>query len=127
MGAILDNLIKDHGVTLEQAKLALSKWKIEPLMFRDKQIGEIMFQNHEAHFAIDEQYRLKIGRKQMMTEVVDDLLSKHDFLVTKLFKHDKTKRLIELFGFKKTHEDNQYEYFWLDKETRNDRYRNTKT
>ena len=127
MGVILDNLVQDHGVTVEQAKIALKNWRIEPLMFRGKQIGEIMFQNNEAHFAIDTQHRLKIGRKQMMNEVLDDLLSKHEFLVTKLFKHDKTKRLIELFGFMKTHEDNNYEYFWLDKETQNDCHRNSKT
>lgn len=126
MGAILDSLINEEGYTLEQAKLGLANWKIEPLMFRGTQIGEIMFQNNEAHFAIDKQYRLKIGRKEMLNEVVNGLLDKREFLVTKLYKNDKVKRLVELFGFRKTHEDANYEYFWLDKETRNDRHRHSK-
>lgn len=127
MGAILDSLVKEQGYTLEQAKLGLTLWKIEPLMFRGAQIGEIMFQNNEAHFAIDEQYRRKIGRKEMMNEVIDSLLEKREFLVTKLYKNDKVKSLVELFGFRKTHEDANYEYFWLDKETRNDCHRHSKT
>lgn len=121
MSEIKDYLV-EQGYKLEQVKAALSLWKVEPLMFGDKQIGETMMQNNEIHFVLNSQFRKVIGRKQMMNSVVDALIDKHGFLVTKLFKQDKQKKLIELFGFRKTHQDDSLEYFWLDKETKNDRY-----
>lgn len=127
MKELQDYLVHEENITLEQAKLALSKWNIEPLMYRDVQIGEVMMQNNEIHFALNKNFRMIMGRKTMMHEVVDALIDKHEFLITRLFKNDKHKKLVELFGFKKTHEDEQHEYFWLDKDTKNDRHSNTKT
>lgn len=126
MKEIQNYLVNEEHITLEQAKLALTQWSVEPLMFRDVQIGEVMLQNNEIHFALNKDYRKVIGRKTMMHEVVNALIDKHGFLVTRLYKNDKSKKLIEFFGFKKTHEDKQHEYFWLDKDTKNDRYSNTK-
>lgn len=116
MSVIQDYLVS-QGYTLEQVKAALTQWKVEPLVYNGKQIGETMMQNNEIHFALNSEFRNVIGRKQMMLSVVDALIEKHGFLVTKLFKQDKQKKLVEKFGFKKTHEDDKYEYFWLDKET----------
>lgn len=126
MNDIRDYLVNEENLTIEQVKLALSQWIVEPIMHNGVKIGETMMQNNEIHFALGKDYRLVIGRKKLIDEVINALLEKHGFLVTKLHKNDKLKRLIELFGFKKTHEDEQYEYFWLDKETKHDRHSNTK-
>lgn len=125
MKEIQDYLINEERLSMEQVKLALLKWKVEPLIYRGVQIGETMMQNNEIHFALNKQFRKIVGRKEMMHEVVNALIDKHGFLVTKLYKKDKYKKLIELFGFKKTHEDELHEYFWLDKDTKNDRHSNT--
>lgn len=126
MKEIQNYLINEEHLSIEQVKLALLKWNVEPIIYQGVQIGETMMQNNEIHFALNKRFRKVIGRKQMMHEVVNALLDKHEFLVTKLYKNDKYKKLIELFGFKKTHEDQQHEYFWLDKDTKNDRHSNTK-
>jgi hypothetical protein len=126
MGVIQDYLVKEEGFTLEQVKLALTQWRVEPMMHKGVQIGETMMQNNEIHFALNKEFRGVIGRKAMLHDVVDGLIDKHGFLVTKLYKNDKHKRLIALFGFKKTHEDEQHEYFWLDRETKDDRHSHTK-
>lgn len=122
MNEIKDYLINEEHFRVDQVKYALSKWDVKPLMFGDVQIGETMMQNNEIHFALNKSFRKLIGRKKMMHDVVDGLIEQHGFLVTKLYKNDKNKGLIELFGFKKTHEDKIYEYFWLDRETKYDRH-----
>lgn len=122
MGIIEDYLVNEERFTMEQVKIALTQWKVEPMMHKGVQIGETMMQNNEIHFALNKEFRGVIGRKSMMHAVVDELINKHGFLVTKLYKNAKHKKLIELFGFKKTHEDEQYEYFWLDRKTKDDRH-----
>jgi hypothetical protein len=117
MGAILEHLIKDHGATMAEAKAALKPWVIKPLMQDGKQVGEFMMLNNEIHFALDATQRLKIGRHNLIKLIVKELLAEHEFLVTRLFKNDKLKKFIEMMGFKKTHEDAKYDYFWLDQET----------
>jgi len=116
MGVILDHLIKDHGATLEQAKMALKDWQIKPMMFNGAEVGEYMMNNNEIHFVINPDVRLKLGKRQLMKAFFTEVFSNYQFLVTKIFKNDKQKKLIEFFGFEQTHEDSQYEYFWLDKE-----------
>jgi hypothetical protein len=117
MGVILNHLIKDHGATMAQAKAALTPWKVEPIVYQGKQVGEYMMQNNEIHIALNDEYRLKLGRHNLLKHMLKTLLVKHEFLVTRLFKNDKLKEFIEMMGFTKTHEDAKYIYFWLDSET----------
>lgn len=117
MGAILDHLIKDHGATLEQAKVALKDWDIKELVACDRVIGEYMTKRNEIHFALLPECKGLLGRRAWIKDVLSRLLTEHDFLVTKLFHGDKQRRLIEFFGFKHTHSDAKYHYFWLDMET----------
>ena len=121
MSVILEHLTKEQGFTLAEAKEALRQWQIIPIEQGDKQVGEIMIQQNEVHFALEKGSRLKLGRRKLMKDALDNLLASRDFLVTKLYKGDKFKSLIEFMGFRKTHEAAGVEYFWLDKETRNDR------
>lgn len=114
MGIILEHLIKDHGATLEQAKVALAKWNIQPLEVDGKQIGEYMTQNNEIHIALLPEYRKLLGRKHLIKTCFKQVLTGKEFLVTRLFKHDKQRRLVEFLGFKHTHSDAKYDYFWLD-------------
>jgi hypothetical protein len=118
MGAILDHFIKDHGLTMAQAKAALQPWTVRPIECQGKQVGELMIQNNEVHFALNEDFRKVMGRGKLLRKVLDDLLEEYGFIVTRLFLNDKYKPLIERMGFKETHADASYRYFWLDKETR---------
>jgi hypothetical protein len=117
MGVILDHLIKGHGVTMEQAKLALQPWQVFEMQVNGRVIGEYMIQNNEIHFALNDESKGIIGRKGWIKSVLPQLIEGRDFLVTKLFIGDKQKRLIEFFGFRHTHSDAKYDYFWLDRET----------
>jgi hypothetical protein len=120
MGAILDHFIKDHGLTMAQAKAALQPWTVSPIEYQGKQVGELMMQNNEVHFALNEDFRKVMGRGKLLRKVLDDLLEEYGFVVTRLFINDRYKPLIERMGFKETHADASYQYFWLDKETRHD-------
>lgn len=121
MSAILDHLTQDHGATLAEAKAALRDWRIQPLMWRGRQVGELMLKHNEVHIALDAPYRLQMGRRTLISTVLDDLLARHEFLVTRLFKRDKLKPLLEFMGFREIRTDEHYHYFWLDKETRHAR------
>jgi hypothetical protein len=120
MNLIEEHLVKDRGATLEQAKIALQGWEIKPIIWRGQQVGELMLRQNEVHIALRPDARLKLGRRTLMKEQLDQLLETRDFLVTKLFKGDRYKRLIEFMGFRKIDEKGNVEHFWLDKETRND-------
>lgn len=96
------------------------------MMFEGAEIGEYMAKGNEIHFALYPSSRLKLGRTRMMKTVILGLIEKYGFLVTRLYRHDKNKRLVERFGFRQTHQDEQYVYYWLDEETYNDCNRNTK-
>lgn len=119
MSVILEHLIKDHGATMAQAKAALRDWNIEPLEYRGKQVGELMRKENEVHFALSVDNRLKLGRVRLMRETLQKLLEQHGFLVTRMFKGDKFIALVRFMGFRKTHDDAKFEYYWLDKETLN--------
>jgi hypothetical protein len=118
MSAILNHLIKDHGVSMAEAKAALAGWNIQPLMHNGIQVGEVMLKANEVHIALDEPYRLQMGRRTFIENSINELLKKHEFLVTKLFKGDKLKKLLEFIGFREIKADEKYHYFWLDEETR---------
>lgn len=117
MSAIYESLI-EQGFTREQARLALIGWEIVPIMQGDKQVGEIMLRNNEAHFAISREHRMKTGRLDLISKTLDKLLETRPFIVTKLFLGDRNKKLIERIGFRRTHMDDKFEYYWLDEETR---------
>lgn len=117
MGVIFEHLVKERGATIEQARLALQAWDVKPIFNNGLQVGEYMMQQNEVHFALHQDYRLKLGRIRLMRTLLSELLDKHGFLITRLFKNDKYIKLIEYVGFKKTHEDANYIYFWLDKES----------
>jgi hypothetical protein len=117
MGAILDHLVREVGLTLAEAKDELVNWEIRPIESQGKQVGELMIQNNEVHFALNKEFRRRMGRGKLMRSVVDGLVREKGFIVTKLFPHDPLQRLIERMGFRKTHSDSSFQYFWLDKET----------
>jgi hypothetical protein len=117
MSIILNNLIKDHGASMEQAKSALKGWTVHELKINDEVVGEYMMQNSEIHVALKEDKRLKLGKRNLIKKTLAHLLETNEFLVTKLFKNDKCTPLIEYMGFVKTHEDTKFNYFWLDKES----------
>lgn len=118
MGVIRRSLVKENGVNPEVANAVLSEWDIKPIIYQGVEVGEYMMQKKEIHFAINEDRRLKLGRRGLIKKVLSELLEEHDFLVTKLFKNmKKDRRLIEFFGFRHTHSDAEFDYFWLDKET----------
>ncbi|HYN54414.1 MAG TPA: hypothetical protein VES38_06890 [Methylotenera sp.] len=121
MSLILDHLVEDHGFTLDEAKFSLIGWELRPMMQDKRQVGEIMIQNNEAHFALDKSFRKRMGRGKLFGRLLDDLLSEKGFIVTKLFINDKMKALIELMGFRKIRTDGEFDYFWLDEETRHAR------
>jgi len=73
-------------------------------------------QNNEVHMALYPTERNKSGRRGLLYRYVNQLLDEKGFLVTRLFKGDKYKRKIEAIGFKLTHSDTQFDYFWLNKE-----------
>jgi hypothetical protein len=114
MSAILEHLVKDVGVTVEQAKAAMAAWEIRPMVFRGVQVGELMIKNNEVHFALNPECRKVMGRKQLMFEVVTSLLSEKKFLVTRLFKNAKEAALVEAFGFAKIRSDDNYDYYWMN-------------
>jgi hypothetical protein len=117
-GIILDHLIKDHGFTLEEAKFSLIGWEIRPMMNGDSQVGEIMIQNNEMHFALVESFRKRMGRGKLFKRLLNELATEKGFIVTKLYSNDsKMRPLLELMGFKKTNTDQEYDYFWYDGET----------
>lgn len=117
MGTIIEHLMNDHGVTMEQAKAALKGWDVKPLIMNGHAVGEYMVKNNEAHIAIDKRFRKLLGRRGWREQGVKQILDGRDFLVTKLFHGDKYRKLIEFIGFKFTHADAKYDYFWLDSET----------
>lgn len=121
MGAILEHLIKDHGASMAEAKMALTAWQIEPITRNGQPIGELMLRENEVHFALDAPYRKVLGRKDLMRDTLDRLFETRDFLVTRLFKHDKLNTLVLFMGFEHTHSDQMYNYYWMNKESRNDR------
>lgn len=116
MGAILDHLMKDHGATMAEAKAALAKWEIRPIVANGVQVGEIMLQHNEVHMALDKQHRHKSGRRGLLYSYIKDLLKEKGFLVTRLFKGDKYRNKLERLGFTCTHSDNNYDYLWLNAE-----------
>jgi hypothetical protein len=116
MSVILKNLVKDHHIDVAIAKLVLKDWEIKPIKHNGKKVGEYMLQNNEVHFALEESARLKLGRKELIKSTLQELLSGREFLVTKLFKDDnKSRKLIEFFGFVHTHSDEKFDYFWMNK------------
>jgi hypothetical protein len=116
MGAILDHLIKDHGATMEEAKIALLGWELRPIENDGVQVGEIMLKENEVHMAMDKLERNRSGRRALLYGYINALLKERGFLVTRLFRNDKYKTKIERLGFKQTHSDGQYDYFWLNAE-----------
>lgn len=74
-----------------------------------------MLRNNEVHFAIDKTERLKLGRTKLIKNTINALLEEKTFLVTRLFKNDKHRKLIELIGFEHTHSDDKTDYFWLNR------------
>jgi hypothetical protein len=121
-GVILQHLIKDHGFTMEEAKFSLMSWEIRPMIKDGTQVGEIMIQNNEMHFALNESFRKRMGRGKFFKRLLNELAQEKGFIVTKLYANDsKMKPLLELMGFKKTNTDEEYDYFWFDEETANDR------
>lgn len=117
MNAIYESLI-EQGFTVEQAKLALVGWEILPMMQGEQQVGEIMMRNNEAHFALLKSFRNKLGRLNFISQNLSRLLETRPFICTRLFLGDKHRKLIERIGFRWTHSDEQYDYFWLDEETK---------
>jgi len=117
MQTILNHLIKEHHIERDRALKAVEGWDFIDMELNGVKYGELMVQNNEVHFALVEDKRLKLGKKQLMKSVFNDLFKDRDFLVTALFKGDKKRtKLIEFFGFTKTHSDDQRNYFWLNKE-----------
>lgn len=114
MGIILEHLIKDHGITMEQAKIALKGWDIRPIEKKGVQMGELMIKNNEVHFALNHEFRKRMGRVQLLKKVLDDLLREKTFIVTKLYPHSAEVPLIKAFGFTKTSSDGTYDYYWLN-------------
>jgi len=120
MSAIRESLI-EQGFTREQIAATLRHWKIRPLVSNGAQVGEIMMQNNEVHFALNKEYRLKMGRHNLMRRTLRELVDEKGFLVTRLFKGDRHKRFVEFMGFRKIAEDAETETFWLDEELLNAR------
>jgi hypothetical protein len=119
MGAILDHLIQDHGASLAQAKAVLKVWELRPIEQNGEVVGELMLQENEVHFALDQRFRKRMGRGKLLRKVLDGLLAEKVFLVTRLFKHDKGgDTLVRFMGFRLTHEDARFRYYWMDKDTR---------
>lgn len=114
MGAILDHLMKDHGATMAQAKLALSTWELRPLASNGIQYGEIMLKENEVHVAIAPAHRKKLGGVKLLNATLSALLKEKGFLVTKLLKADPFKLQIERLGFVLTRSDTKYDYFWMN-------------
>lgn len=121
MGAILEHLMSDHGASMAEAKAALKPWTIEPILRNGEQVGEIMLQENEIHFAIDKSWRGLLGRRQTLKETLDRVLATREFLVTRLFLGDKLDKAVRFMGFEYTHSDSEYQYYWMDKESRNAR------
>jgi uncharacterized protein Yka (UPF0111/DUF47 family) len=119
--SIIETFLLEQGYSKEQVRLTLKAWKLTPMMKGDHQVGEIMMQNNEAHFALDHSFRLKMGRGKYFKQCLKNLVDEHGFIVTKLFKGDKNKRLIELMGFRQIAEDAKTETFWIDEELLNAR------
>jgi hypothetical protein len=118
---IIEHLVKDHGFTMDEAKFSLVGWEIRPMMKDKTQVGEIMIQNNEMHFALNESFRKRMGRGKYFKKLLDELLAEKGFIVTKLFVKDKMQPLIELMGFKKIRTDGEFDYFWFDEETKHAR------
>ena len=117
----IESFLLEQGYSKEQVRMTLKDWKIEPIMHGAHQVGEIMMQNNEAHFAIDKTFRLKMGRGKLLNRYLKKLVDEHGFIVTKLFKGDENKRLIEFMGFRQINADDKTETFWLDEELLNAR------
>jgi len=115
MGVITEHLVEDHHVDIAIAKLALKDWEVKPIQYKEKKVGEYMIQNNEVHFALDKTARLKLGRKELIKNTLQELFNGREFIVTKLFKNDEARKLIEFFGFKLTHSDEKFDYFWMNK------------
>lgn len=110
MGAILQHLMEDHGASMAEAKAALRDWEVRPF-----ELGEIMLRENEIHFALDKDKRRVLGRLDALARLTRELLTEKGFLVTRLFPHDKKRRReVEFMGFRHTHSDEQYDYFWMD-------------
>ena len=114
MNTILNHLVKDHGATIEQAKLALKDWEIRPINYDGIQVGELMLKQNEVHVEIEPQYKRKLGRVKLLNDTLNVLLAEKGFLVTKLIKGDRYKSQIERLGFALTHSDAKYDYFWMN-------------
>jgi hypothetical protein len=121
MSVIVRHLVEDHGFTMEEAKFSLIGWEIRPMMKDATQVGEIMIQNNEMHFALEKSFRKRMGRGKFFKELLEKLLAEKGFIVTKLFVNDSMKPLIELMGFKKIRSDGEFDYFWFDEETKHAR------
>jgi uncharacterized protein YacL (UPF0231 family) len=121
-GVILNHLVKDHGFTMDEAKFSLIGWEIRPMLNGDTQVGEIMIQNNEMHFALHESFRKRMGRGKLFKRLLNELAREKGFIVTKLNANDKKmKPLLELMGFKQINTDHEYDYFWYDEEIKDDR------
>lgn len=116
MSVIYRHLVDDAGFTPEQAKAALGPWDIRDITDRGLKVGEVMLLNNEVHFALIESYRNRLGRVQLLRNTLTKLLAEKKYLVTKLAHNDKSKSLIEAFGFTKVKVDDEYEYFWMNEE-----------
>ncbi|MBL8506264.1 MAG: hypothetical protein JNJ51_07900 [Methylobacillus glycogenes] len=114
MSAIADSLVLEQGYTLEQVKLGLKDWDIQPIHVGGRQVGEIMLRNNELHVAIVKGERLRLGKCRLISDTLTKLLAEKGFLVTRLFKGDKHRRLIEGLGFVHTHSDEDTDYFWMN-------------
>lgn len=114
MSAIADSLIQEQGYTLEQVKLGLKDWEIKAIHVGGRQVGEIMLRNNELHVAIVKGERLKLGKCKLIADTLNELIAEKGFLVTRLFKGDKHRRLIEGLGFEYTHSDDEADYFWMN-------------
>ena len=114
MSAILQHLIKDHGVTLEQAKVALKGWEMRPIKTKALQVGEVMIKNNEIHFALERKFRLKMGRLHLMREFLSTLLAEKGFLVTKVIPSTKEAAIVKMMGFTRTFSSGPYEYYWMN-------------
>lgn len=121
MGTILRHLMNDRGASLAEAKNTLAKWELRKIRFGERDVGEIMLQENEIHFALEPTYRRVMGRGKLLSRFLDELIEEKQFLVTRLFKNDPVAPLVKFMGFRLTHQDNECEYYWMDKETRNDR------
>lgn len=114
MTAIAESLEREQGYTKEQVRVGLAGWELRPIFVAGRQVGEIMLRNNEVHVALLKGERLRLGKCRLIEETLKGLIADRGFLVTRLFKGDKHRRLIEGIGFQYTHSDDETDYFWMN-------------